>query len=569
MDRSKAMADMRATGVDRRGFLRLAGGALKLAGGAMASGLLPGALGCAPDSGPARRPNILFICSDQHQAAKLGHRGHPIVRTPNIDRLAAEGAQFTRAYCNAPICGPARMSMFTGKYIHRLGVWLNGVALPQDEIAWGDRLRDAGMRTSAHGKVGVVGMREDVGFADLQSRERHPVYQPWPFDSPFDQRLVGHRQPLWWLDQPPATREQGLSELRAARRIESGDGLHFGSDMLRRVGYYDEDRETTDRSLEFLRRQAKGGAEQPPFLHFVGLMQPHFPFIAPKAYSRMYDPADVDLPADAHFPNPSLHPAVRFFQQARPFDMDERKLRRIIATYYGMISCMDDMLGELLAELDRSGLAENTYVVYITDHGESLGAHGLFDKQTSYEDSIAVPLIIRGPGIASGQRFDRPMSLIDLHPTLLELGGLPPESGDRPGKSLLPLLEGRAEQEEREVFSEYHGGFFQRDWCMLVRDQWKYTWYANDRPSLFDLREDPDELHDLAPDSSHAKVVRELDAALRRIADPDAVSRQAKRDLGLIGPDGTDYAETLSWEELQAGRETGRFAPSFRAEMNP
>jgi choline-sulfatase len=507
-----------------------------------------------------RRPNILVICDDQHHPGKLGYRGHPHVRTPNIDKIAAEGAYFTRAYCNSPICGPSRMSLLTGKYVHQIGTWLNGTRLDPNETTWGDRFSDAGIATSAYGKLGVVGGREDAGFAELNTRSRHPVYSPWPFDSPFDQRLQGYRQNIWWLDRDPISREAALRDLVAEGKLRDAGGLHFGQPLV--TGYYDEDREVTDLSLEFLRR--RGQEDNPePWLHFAGYTQPHWPFVCPEKYLNRFDPDEVDLSHDARFPNPSLHPAVAEFQATRQFTMNERRLRKITAAYYGMISCLDDMVGELLAELKRQGLYENTYVIFTGDHGESLGEHGLFEKQTSYEGSVGIPLAIRGPGIAAGQRIDHPVSLVDLYPTLLAMAGLESD-GDRPGTSWLGAIQGRPGSPAGQVFSEYHGGYFRHDWYLIVRDNLKYTYYTGERPSLFDLREDPHEDNDLATDPAYRGVLAQFEKSLRSIVDPEQTTLRVKRDCGLISPSGDDYTQTLSWAELKKGRRERKFRPRFR-----
>ena len=544
----------------RREFIKSTGAAIA------AAWMGPFSVRAAAEARKAR-PNILVICSDEHHPAKLGYRGHDVVGTPNIDRIAAEGVHFTRAYCNSPICGPSRMSFMTGKYVHQLGTWLNGVRLDPAEVTWAQRLGRAGVRTSAYGKVGVVGRKDGGGFAEFHSRARHPVYVPWPFESPFDQRLVGFSQPPWWLVQDPGSREDGLRRLAAEGRLPTAEGLHPNAELVRTLGYFDLDREVTDRSLAFLRERG-GSKSGEPWLHFVGYTLPHWPYVCPEKYLARYDPSDVDLPHDHRLPNDRLHPEVRHFQAARPFAMNEQKLRAIIATYYGMITCMDDMIGELLAELRKQGLYEDTYVIYLSDHGQALGEHGLFGKQTSYEASVGVPLAMRGPGLPPGKRVDDPVSLVDLDPTLLQMAGLEPGS-ERPGTSLLDRARGRSPPGSDLVFSEYHGGYFRNDWYLVVRDHLKYTHYADARPSLFDIGEDPGELADLATDPAHRGTVDELEQRLRAVLDPEATTLRAKRDCGLIGSSGEDYTRTLSWLELRRGRRSGKFGPRFRAVAEP
>ena len=208
-----------------------------------------------------------------------------------------------------------------------------------------------------------------------------------------------------------------------------------------------------------------------------------------------------------------------------------------------MVTCLDDMIGEILTVLEATGMAEDTYVVYTSDHGESLGEHGLFYKQCAYEGSVGVPLVLRGPDIPAGHVESRPVSLVDLYPTILDMAGLTPEA-DRPGTSWLPLLAGEAGDRPDWAFSEFHGNFFPDDWYMLVRDDYKYIHYVNHAPSLFDLAADPQELTDLADRPEHAATVRAFETLLASLLDPEEVSLRSKRDLGLIGPDGRDNTQT-------------------------
>jgi choline-sulfatase len=277
---------------------------------------------------------------------------------------------------------------------------------------------------------------------------------------------------------------------------------------------------------------------------------PHWPFCAPEHYYSMYYPDSLALPVDFEIPNPRLHPAIRHFQDALALgEVTEDMLRRTIAAYYGMITCTDARVGRILEELETQGFADNTCVIYTSDHGESLGDHGLFYKQCAYEGSVGVPLIIAGPDIPAGEMVDHPVSLIDLYPTLMDLASLPVEP-DRPGLSWLPLIRGEGQRRPDSAFSEFHGNFFKHDWYMLVRNNLKYVHYEGERPSLFDLASDPDELTDLAENPEYGHVLNEFEQILRGICDPEEVALRAKRDLGLIGPDGEDYTQTRSIEGL-------------------
>ena len=492
-----------------------------------------------------KKPNILVICSDQHHAKMSGYAGHPVVKTPNLDRLAAEGTAFENAYCNSPVCTPSRMSFITGKYVHQIGSWFMGIPLDAKEMTWPRRLKNAGIPATMLGKMDFCGAYQSGGFSDYKIIERRQAWDTYPRNTPFEDRLSNF------------VRKDKLEHILHAgvRQDRVTDGADGHNDAL---GFYDHDRHVTDWAVNYLRE--KNGKSEPWAL-YVGLLYPHWPYCVPKEYFDRYYP-DVDLPKDARFPNPDLHPEVRHFQDCMGFrDMTEERLRRVIAAYYGMITCLDDNIGRILNELNAQGLADDTYVIYTTDHGEALGTHGLFYKQTAYEGSVGVPLLMKGPGIPAGKRAQTPVSLVDMYPTVLDMAGLEAEA-DRPGHSWLPIAKGM-QPGAPDVFSEYHGNFFRQDWYMLRNARYKYVHYENCRPSLFDLETDPDELFDLAlkEDDETRQLLQKFRAALAEIVDTKAISTWAKRDLGLIGPDGEDYTKTLTAGMLQEGRRQGRFPP--------
>jgi choline-sulfatase len=285
----------------------------------------------------------------------------------------------------------------------------------------------------------------------------------------------------------------------------------------------------------------------------------------PEKFFQMYYPEKLDLPHDARFPNDSLHPSLRNFQDALNIgNINEGVLRNVIAAYQGMITCLDEMIGEILGELERQKMAENTYVIYTSDHGESLGEHGLFYKQCSYEASVGVPLIVTGPDVKSDTVIDNPVSLVDMYPTILEMAGLETEPG-LPGTSWLPAARGDNNDSKAFVFSEHHGNFIREDWYMVVQRHFKYTHYSGGKPSLFNLRADPFEMNDLASNPEYENVLESMDKALFSVVNPEEISLRAKKDLGLIGPNGEDYTQTLSVAELEEGRRNGRFAPESSA----
>ncbi|MBD2870275.1 sulfatase-like hydrolase/transferase [Paenibacillus arenilitoris] len=490
-------------------------------------------------------PNILVICSDQHHPLMTGYRGHPHVKTPNLDALASEGTCFTRAYCNSPVCTPSRMSFITGKYTHQIDSWFIGCPLDPEESTWARRLHEAGIPSTMLGKMDFCGDYQDGGFTEHRIIERRAAFQPYPRGTPMDSRLNGYIRP----DKRKHLEHAGIRENIVT------DGHHGHDD---RFGFYDHDRIVTGWAVDYLKRKGQK-AERKPWALYVGLLYPHWPFTVPEKYFNLYDPDNLDMPHDASFPNDRLHPQLKHFQNALDLgDVSEETMRKTIAAYYGMITAMDDMIGRIVAELKAQGLYDDTYIVYMSDHGESLGEHGLFYKQCSYEGSVGVPLIVKGPGLPAGRRIDHPVTLVDLYPTVMEMAGLATEA-DRPGRSWLPLIQGREHERPDYAFSEYHGNFLKQSWYMLTDGDYKYTYYVFDRPSLFHVKEDPLEMNDLAGDARYASVLERFERRLRDIVDPEAADLRSKKDLGLIGKDGTDYTLTMSVTELERRIKLGEF----------
>lgn len=491
-------------------------------------------------------PNILVICSDEHHPLMSGYLGHPHVQTPNLDALAADGTRFTNAYCNSPVCTPSRMSFMTGKYASEVGSWFLHIPLDPEEMTWSRRLKEAGVASTMLGKLDLCGDYQDAGFSDYRILKRRPAWTEYPRQSPFAPRLEGYVRP----DKREHIDNSGIREPFIT------DG-HSGPDD--RYGFYDHDRIVTGWALDYVKERGRSGSADPWAL-YVGLIYPHWPYCVPQKYFDLYYPDNVEMPFDASFPNERLHPALRHFQKGQGIDgITEDDVRRTVAAYYGMITVMDEMIGRIIDELKTQGLYDNTYIIYTSDHGDSLGEHGLFYKQCSYEGSVGVPLIVSGPGLPTGEMRDNPVSLVDLYPTVMDMAGLETEP-DRRGHSWLPLITDNAERPEH-VFAEHHGNFFKDSWYMIRMGDYKFTYYCNDRPTLYNLADDPPELHDLAADPAHAPVLAECEEVLRGILDPEAVALRSKRDLGLVGPAGEDYTETLSVDELIEGRDSGRFKP--------
>jgi choline-sulfatase len=494
-------------------------------------------------------PNVLIICSDQHNREVVGYRRHPAVQTPNLDRLAAEGTVFTRAYCTNPICTPSRMSFITGRYTHRIGVPTNGFPLDPEIMTWARQLDSAGIETTMLGKMDFVGEYQDGGFTHhrIIRRRQPPKYltaePPYRWTAPLPSRLLDGTRT--WGAVADHLRHAGARTAKV-----NPDWARFG-ERDHFVGNYDHDMVVTEWAVEYL-KQKGSEREGRPWLCYVGLVYPHDPFIVPAEYFDRYMAMNIELPPERYFPNTSLHPAMQHVQRAfgvgRP---DRHDLKRTLAAYLGMVDCMDRMIGRMLDELETTGLARNTVVIYLSDHGETLGQNGLFYKINPFDGSTGVPLIIRGPGVPVGKTVDTAVDLSDLYPTLTDLYGLSPADGVD-GSSLLPLCRGEGSNHRGFAFIECHGYMNRYDWFSIVKGPYKYIWYSNgEQPSVFNIDDDPAEERDLAEDSEHVPVLEEHERLLRTICDPEQVCLEAKQSEGLIGPDGEDFTQTLTVGEAR------------------
>ncbi len=492
-----------------------------------------------------KRPNILVICSDEHHPHLTSYAGNPYIKTPNLDKLAERGTVFSRAYCTCPVCTPSRMSFITGKYVNQIDNWFIGVPLSREEMTWARRLNEAGIPSAMIGKMDFCGEYQDGGFGEYKIIEKRGAYAQYPRTSPLLSRLNGYVR----KDKREHIIHSGIREDIVT------DGKNGHDD---RLGFYDHDRIITQWACEYLREKARK-KEESPWCLYVGLLYPHWPYKVPEKYFNLYYPDHVEMPYDFCIPsNPKLHPEVALFQKAQDLTgLTEDDFRRTLAAYYGMVTCMDEMVGRILKELEDGGMIDNTYIIYTSDHGDSLGEHGLFYKQCSYEGSAGVPLIFAGPDIPAGKTVDVPVSLIDLYPTVLDCVGLKKED-DRPGISWKNAVKGNFEGREL-IFCEFHGNFFRKDWFMLANKKYKYTYYTDARPSLFDMENDPHEQKDLALKDEYKPLLDWFETELRKIVNPEEVSERAKRDLGLISPEGEDYTKFLTMEEVELGYKNGTF----------
>lgn len=450
--------------------------------------------------------NLLFILSDEHNRDTLGCYGHPMVQTPNLDALAARGVRFDSAYTNCPICVPARASLATGQYVHRIGYWDNAFPYEGRVPGWGHRLIAEGHQVDAIGKLHYRTAEDDDGFTN----KIVPL------------NVVGGTGDVMGTirDNPPIR--------NGARAGITGAGPGTST-------YLNYDAEIADRACQWLREAAerqRTAAAVKPWVLFVSFVCPHPPFIAPPELHELYPLDEIPMPVQNRPGEQPMHPALvnlrRVMQYESPFS--EQQVRNVTAAYYGACTHLDQQIGHVLEALEAAGLAETTRIIYTSDHGENMGRRGLWGKFTMYEESAAVPFLIAGPDVPRGRVSNDLISLVDCYQTILDAVGVDLTQNERqlPGASLWPIAQGQSL--DRPAFSEYHAVGSTSASYMLREGRYKYVHYVGYPPQLFDLESDPQEINDLAASPNHKSVLDEFESKLRELLDPEAVDARAKAD---------------------------------------
>lgn len=482
--------------------------------------------------------NILFIMCDQLRADYLGCNGHPTLRTPHIDALAQRGVNFSRAYCQAPVCGPSRMSFYTGRYMYSHGSTYNSVPLRIGELTLGDHLRPLGVRT---GLIGKTHMKADIeGMARLGLRPdasqevilvRECGFEPWERDDGLhpDQAVspdLAYNHYLRSLgyegDNPWHTHANSAEGPNG--EILSGWLMRNAHLPARVKKEHSETAYMTDRAMETIRRLGDA-----PWCMHLSYIKPHWPYMAPAPYHHLYSQDDIAPPVRSSGEREAPHPVIAAFMQheeSTNFSNDEIR-QRVIPTYMGLITEIDDHIGRLMDFLEREGRLEDTLIVFTSDHGDYLGDHWLGEKEMFHEQSVRIPLIVCDPDPAAdatrGTVDERFVESIDLVPTFLDACGGEDAVHVLEGRSLLPLLRGAGVEGWRDaVFSEVDYAFRRARHLlnlkpdetrafMIRTDRWKYISYNGFRPQLFDMVNDPQELEDLGQSQGHEAIRHELE----------------------------------------------------------
>lgn len=460
----------------------------------------------------ADRPNILVLHSDEHSfrflSARSRERGGEPCQTPTLDGLIAQGVNFDAAYCQMPLCTPSRISMLTGRHSHRCGAWSNGSVLDPELPTFGSHFQANGYETAVVGKTHLGGSLQHAGFGARPYGDFGGpcAHQFDPLSKTDDENLGG-------MDMRSRTVDAGVSEVPESFLQEN---------MVARE------------SLSWLRENRHKNPDK-PWLVYTSFSRPHFPLTAPKRFFDRYYPEGVTPPRVRRTGDSADHPmTVGAIKGFRTEEIAEDEMMKARAAYFGAVDFLDEILGDFLALLDRDGFLDNTVIVYTSDHGELVGEHGIWWKNTWHEAATHVPFIVSLPEHRNGsldkQEVRTPASLADLFPTLCGLSGLDkPEGLD--GVDMTDVLKGGESANERVgVITEathprWGAG---TEFRMIRSDRYKYIAFRDCEDLAFDMEADPEEQHNLLKD------------------DPDNADLKALRDAVL---DGFDFAEVEATRE--------------------
>ena len=430
---------------------------------------------------PADRPNILFLLADDQRPDTIAALGNDRIETPNLDSLVRQGMTFRRATCSYPICVVSRAEILTGMH-----GWQNGVdgmsrtGFRQNVTFWAETLQRSGYQTWYVGKWHTRGRPSHLGFGGVNG-------------------LFSGGGGKWWQEGQtdwkgfPITGYRGwVFQSADGRKKYPQRGVGVTADISAKFA---------DAAIELLRRPA----EKPWFMH-VNFTAPHDPLFVPPGYEGKYNSARMEVPPNYLPQHPFDHGnAAGRDEKLMHWPRTRAAVADVLRVYYSVIDDLDRQIGRILQVLKETNQAENTLVIFSSDHGMAVGSHGLRGKQNMYEHTINVPLIVRGPGIRPGSKSDSQVYLRELYPTTCELAGVqvPKEVTAR---SFAGVLRGDRDTQHNAIF-----GYFRDSQRMIRTNRWKLVRYPLvDQWQLFDLSADPDELLNLADDPQHAKVTRRL-----------------------------------------------------------
>ncbi len=451
-------------------------------------------LASTADAADAKKPNVLFIISDDLNVSQ-GCFGHPLVKTPNIDALAKRGVRFDRAYCQFPLCNPSRASLLTGLRPDQTGVVDNAVHLRKknpDHATLGQLFRNNGYFVARVGKLYHYGVPLQIGTDGLDDK------------------------PSWDHVVNPRGQDREVHD-----KIFSLTPGQFGG-TLSWLAVDGKDEEQTDGigAAEAIKLLQGNKEKEKPFFLAVGFYRPHTPYVAPKKWFEMYPLKDMPVAKVTQEEMKGYPDAAVASRKKEQDKLNDKLTRECLQAYFASISFMDAQVGKVVAELDRLKLADNTIIVFTSDHGYHLGEHTLWQKQSPFEESARVPMIVvappglaKGAAASAGKASPRVVELVDLYPTIADLCGITPPK-NLAGKSLRPLIENpQATFKDAAITQVQRGGPRMPFPGYSVRtERWRYMTFDDGRKGecLFDHQNDPKELKNLVSDPAHAATVAEM-----------------------------------------------------------
>lgn len=520
--------------MNRRKFLQ--------AGSAMVAPRLAPSASPVNPRGVAERPNILIIFTDQLRFDCLGANGNRMIKTPHLDRLASGAANFSRAYVQAAVCVPSRISYLTGRYPHSHKNRVNYTACDPREVMMQRILCTNGYQTGSVGKLHfyppTAEHARSTGFDHVLLDDG--VVNTDPYSDYIRWRKAHDALPHVSRDAAAQEIASGKNPFRAALPYDFTPTCWTGL-----------------QTVQMLRRFA---ASPQPFFIYSSFFKPHSPYVVPAPFDAMYDGVEILLPKSvtpADIQKLPL-PVQKQLRRSPSFDLDRTRLEWMLRSYYGAVSMVDQQVGLILNELERAGKAGSTIIIFATDHGDQLGEHGMVGKNVLFEGSVHVPLLVWFPEKVTAGNYDQLVGAVDVLPTLLELVGLPIADNIQ-GQSFAPLIAGQPNRYKAreavfceniipEVFAppdhmgrpSYHpflpgvgeDGIRHPDAKMIRTSRWKLNYYPTCEGELYDLENDPNETRNLWADPQYSNVVRSLkDAILEWLVTADESDQIARKWL--------------------------------------
>ena len=513
--------------------------------------------------------NVLWIMCDQLRHDYLSCTGHPSIKTPHIDQLAQNGVRFSQAFVQSTICGPSRMSAYTGRYVRSHGSTTNASPLRVGEPTLGDHLREIGVDAVL---IGKTHMTPDEAGMERLGISADTIFGVRTSECGFDPYLRDdgiHPDPVEMdTEYFEHLRKNGYEAENPweafANSAEGDDGERVSGWLMRHAdkpalvpAHLSESAYLTDRTLEFL-ENARG-----PWVAHVSYIKPHWPYLAPEPYCSMYDPKDIMPVVRSEQELDHPHPILAEYRKeryAKAFSREDVR-NKVVPTYMGLISEVDDQIGRIIAHLKTTGQYDETMIIFTSDHGDYLGDHWLGEKMMFHDPSVRVPLIIRDPRSVAdttrGSTCDDLVEMIDIAPTILEVYGETGKNHVLEGQSLLSSIEGRSHQTRQFAISEYHYCEDRAFWAldhdvftgvarMVTSRRWKLMQFEHAPPLLFDRENDPNEFEDLADHPDCQSVVTEMLEALH------AWARNPRANICTPFSELEDYRERQRYYDVDA-----------------